>query len=190
MQLQVESIHDCHVIQYERKLLSLETHKRRRRHLTNRFAAGKRKSGWPKTATEVFRRNASVGICFFHCNNNKIDIFEAHMSILSNKLMMQLTFVFLFAVLRNTGKESKTSLTVSSSQEAEECAQEEREEVKEVLEPISNRVLEAELRKQMAASLECCHTEALSSSQAAVHNAGHKVSLLNILQQGWDLRSV
>lgn len=52
VQLQVESIHDCHVIQYERKLLTLETHKRRRRHLTNRSAAGKRKSGYPKTSSE------------------------------------------------------------------------------------------------------------------------------------------
>lgn len=104
--------------------------------------------------------------------------------------MMQLTCIFLFATLRNSGKESKTSLTVSSSQEVEECAQEEREEVKEVLEPLSNRALEAELRKQMAASLEHCHAEALSSTEAAVHSAAHKASLLNILQQGWDLRSV
>lgn len=101
---------------------------------------------------------------------------------------MQPTFIFfLFATTaRNSGKESKTSLTLSSSQEAEECAQEEREEVKEALAPLlSNRALEAELRKQMAASLERRHAEALSSSQAA----GHKVSLLNVLQQGWDLRS-
>lgn len=105
-------------------------------------------------------------------------------------LMTQLTFIFLFATLRNSGKESKTSLTFSSSQEAKECAQEAREEVKNVLEPLSNRALEAELRKQMAASLESCHAKALSSSEAAVHNAGHKVSLLNILQQGWELRSV
>lgn len=108
----------------------------------------------------------------------------------SKKLMMQLSFFFLFAALRNSGKESKTSLTVSSSQEAEECAQEEREEVKEALEPLSNRALEAELRKQMAASLERCHTEALSSSEAAVHAAVRKVNLLDILQQGWELRSV
>lgn len=52
MQLQVESIHDCHVIQYERKLLTLETHKRRRRHLTHRSAAGKKKSGYSKTLSE------------------------------------------------------------------------------------------------------------------------------------------
>ncbi|XP_056915415.1 tubulin polyglutamylase TTLL5 isoform X1 [Takifugu flavidus] len=132
VQLQVESIHDCHVIQYERKLLSLETHKRRRRHLANRSVAGRGKSG----------------------------------------------------------KESKSSLTVSSSQEAEECAQEEREEVKEGLEPLSNRVLEAKLRKQMAASLERCHAEALSGSGAAVHAAMPKVGLLDILQQGWDLSKV
>lgn len=106
------------------------------------------------------------------------------------KLMMQLTFDFLFTALRNSGKESKTSLTVSSSQEAEDCAQEEREEVKEALEPLSNRVLEAKLRKQMVASLERCHTEALSGSEAAVHAAMPKVGLLDILQQGWDLRSV
>lgn len=96
-------------------------------------------------------------------------------------------FLFAAATARNSGKESKTSLTLSSSQEAEECAQEEREEAKEALAPppLSNRALEAELRKQMAASLERRHAEALSSSQAA----GHKVSLLNVLQQGWDLRS-
>lgn len=95
--------------------------------------------------------------------------------------------LFLFAAAaRNSGKESKTSLTLSSSQEAEECAQEEREEAKEALAPpLSNRALEAELRKQMAASLERRRAEALSSSQAA----GHKVSLLDVLQQGWDLRS-
>lgn len=93
-------------------------------------------------------------------------------------------------MLRNSGKESKTSLALSGSQEAEECAQEEREEVKEVLGPLSNRSLEAELSKQMAASLERCHAEALSSSEAAVHNGGQKVSLLDVLQQGWDLRSV
>lgn len=126
----------------------------------------------------------------FHCNSNKTNIFEAYVCISSKKLMTQLTFIFLFAALRNSGKESKTSLTLSSSQEAEECAQEEREEVKGVLEPLSDKALEAELRKQMAASLERCHDEALSSSQAVVHNAGHKVSLLNILQQGWNLRSV
>lgn len=47
MQLQVDAIHDCHVVQYERKLLSLEARKRRHRHLTHRSAAGKKKSGRP-----------------------------------------------------------------------------------------------------------------------------------------------
>lgn len=138
----------------------------------------------------LFCRHASVWMSLFHCSNNKIDILEAYVCILSKKLMMQLTFIFLFAVLRNSGKESKTSLTLNSSQEAEECAQEEREEAKEAREPLSNRALEAELRKQMAASLERCRAAAPSSSEAAVHNAGHKVGLLHILQQGWDLRSV
>ncbi|CAG10623.1 unnamed protein product [Tetraodon nigroviridis] len=143
VQLQVESFHDCHVIQYERKLLTLETHKRRRHRLTSRSAAGKRKSG---SSQNLFQK-----------------------------------------CLR---KESKTSLTLSGSQEAEECAQEEREEVKAVLEPLSKRALEAELSKQMAASLKRCQAEALSSSEAAAHNGGHKVSLLDVLQQGWDLSKV
>lgn len=94
------------------------------------------------------------------------------------------------AMLPTSGKESRTSLTASSSQEGEECAQEERGELKEVLKPVSHRALVAELRKQMVTPLESCHTEALSSSDAAMHNARPKVNLLNILQQGWDLRSV
>lgn len=89
-------------------------------------------------------------------------------------------------MLHTLGKESRTSLTASSSQEGEECAQEEREEVKEVLKPVSHSAL----RKQKATPLEYCHVEALSSSEAAMHIARPKVNLLNILQQGWDLRSV
>lgn len=93
-------------------------------------------------------------------------------------------------MLHTSGKESRTSLTASSSQEGEECAQEERGELKEVLKPASHRALVAELRKQMVTPLESRHTEALSSSDAAAHNARPNVNLLNILQQGWDLRSV
>ncbi|KAG7237241.1 hypothetical protein INR49_032574 [Caranx melampygus] len=132
VQLQVDAVHGCHVVQYERKLLSLEARKRRQRHLTHRSAAGKKKSG----------------------------------------------------------KESKASPTESSSQEGEECAQEEREEVKQALEPVSHKALVAEQRKQVATPLECCHSEALSSSEAATHNARPRVNLLNILQQGWDLSKV
>ncbi|XP_039992513.1 tubulin polyglutamylase TTLL5 isoform X3 [Xiphias gladius] len=132
VQLQVDAVHGCHVVQYERKLLSLEARKRRQRHLTHRSAAGKKKSG----------------------------------------------------------KESKASPTESSSQEGEECAQEEREEVKQVLQPVSHRALVAEQRKQVATPLERCHSEALSSSEAATHNARPRVNLLNILQQGWDLSKV
>lgn len=94
------------------------------------------------------------------------------------------------AMLHTSGKESKASPTASSSQEGEECAQEEREEAKQVLEPVSHSALVAELRKQVATPLERCHGEALSSSEAAMHNAKPRVDLLNILQQGWDLRSV
>lgn len=47
VQLQVDAVHGCHVVQYERKLLSLEARKRRQRHLTHRSAAGKKKSGRP-----------------------------------------------------------------------------------------------------------------------------------------------
>ncbi|XP_020485695.1 tubulin polyglutamylase TTLL5 isoform X1 [Labrus bergylta] len=45
VQLQVDAVHGCHVVQYERKLLSLEARKRRRRHLTHRSAAERKKSG-------------------------------------------------------------------------------------------------------------------------------------------------
>ncbi|XP_062295863.1 tubulin polyglutamylase TTLL5 [Scomber scombrus] len=45
VQLQVDTVHGYHVVQYERKLLSLEARKRRQRHLTHRSAAGKKKSG-------------------------------------------------------------------------------------------------------------------------------------------------
>ncbi|XP_029982226.1 tubulin polyglutamylase TTLL5 isoform X2 [Sphaeramia orbicularis] len=43
VQLQVDVVHGCHVVQYERKLLSLEARKRRQRHLTHRSTAGKKK---------------------------------------------------------------------------------------------------------------------------------------------------
>ncbi|CAB1436215.1 unnamed protein product, partial [Pleuronectes platessa] len=132
VQLQVDAVHRCHAVQYERKLLSLEARKRRQRHLTHRSAAGKKK----------------------------------------------------------TGKESKASPAESSSWGGEDCAREQREEVKQVLEPVSHKALVAEQRKQMAAPLERCHSEALSSSEAAPHNARPRVNLLNILQQGWDLSKV
>ncbi|XP_071354332.1 tubulin polyglutamylase TTLL5 isoform X4 [Trachinotus anak] len=132
VQLQVDAVHGCHVVQYERKLLSLEARKRRQRHLTHRSAAGKKKSG----------------------------------------------------------KESKASPTESNSQEGEECAQEEGEEVKQVPQPVSHKALVAEQKKQVDTPLDCCHSEALSSSEAATHNARPRVNLLNILQQGWDLSKV
>ncbi|XP_022048914.1 tubulin polyglutamylase TTLL5 isoform X2 [Acanthochromis polyacanthus] len=132
VQLQVDTVHGCHVVQYERKLLSLEARERRQRHLTHRSAAGKKR----------------------------------------------------------LGKESKASPTENSSQEGEECAQEEREEVKQVLEPVSHKALVGEQRKQVATPLERCHSESLSSSEAATHNARPQVNLLNILQQGWELSKV
>ncbi|XP_076604283.1 tubulin polyglutamylase TTLL5 isoform X1 [Chaetodon auriga] len=132
VQLQVDAVHSCHLVQYERKLLSLEARKRRQRHLTHRSAAGRKKSG----------------------------------------------------------KESKASPTASGSQEGEECAQEEREEAKQLLEPVSHSALVAELRKQVATPLERCHGKDLSSPEAATHNARPRVDLLNILQQGWDLSKV
>uniref|UniRef100_A0A3B4ZU45 Tubulin tyrosine ligase-like family, member 5 n=1 Tax=Stegastes partitus TaxID=144197 RepID=A0A3B4ZU45_9TELE len=47
VQLQVDTVHGCHVVQYERKLLSLEARERRQRHLTHRSAAGKKRLGRP-----------------------------------------------------------------------------------------------------------------------------------------------
>ncbi|XP_055362017.1 tubulin polyglutamylase TTLL5 isoform X3 [Betta splendens] len=116
VQLQEDAVHDCHVVQYERKLLSLEARKRRGRHLPHRSAAGRKKSG----------------------------------------------------------KESKASPSESNSQEGEECAQEEGEEVKRGLEPVTHMSLAAEQRKE----------------EAGAHKARPKVNLLNILQQGWDLSKV
>ncbi|KAK5857321.1 hypothetical protein PBY51_010575 [Eleginops maclovinus] len=45
VQLEVDAVHCCHVVQYERKLLSLEARKARQRHLTHRSAEAKKKSG-------------------------------------------------------------------------------------------------------------------------------------------------
>uniref|UniRef100_A0A8C5E3R1 Tubulin--tyrosine ligase-like protein 5 n=1 Tax=Gouania willdenowi TaxID=441366 RepID=A0A8C5E3R1_GOUWI len=47
VQLQEDAVRGCHVVQYERKLLSLEVRKRRQHHLTHRSSAGKKKSGRP-----------------------------------------------------------------------------------------------------------------------------------------------
>ncbi|XP_067336002.1 tubulin polyglutamylase TTLL5 isoform X3 [Channa argus] len=132
VQLEVDAIHDCHVVQYERKLLSLEARKRRQSHLSLRAAAGKKK----------------------------------------------------------LGKKSRASPTERSSKEGEECAKEEREQVKQVFEPASHKALGAEQRKEVATPMECCHTEALSNSQSAMNNARPRVDLLSILQQGWDLSKV
>ncbi|XP_028250486.1 tubulin polyglutamylase TTLL5 isoform X2 [Parambassis ranga] len=132
VQLQVDTVHYCHAVQYERKLLSLETRKKRQRHLTRRSVAGKKKSG----------------------------------------------------------KESKASPTKNGSHRGKECVQGEGEDVKRALEPVSHKPLVAEQRKQVATPLERCHSESLSSSEAAMHNARPRVNLLNILQQGWDLSKV
>uniref|UniRef100_A0A1A8II19 Tubulin--tyrosine ligase-like protein 5 n=1 Tax=Nothobranchius kuhntae TaxID=321403 RepID=A0A1A8II19_NOTKU len=132
VQLQVDTVHGCHAVQYERKLLSLETRKRRQRHLSHHSAARKKK----------------------------------------------------------LGRESKASLTENRSQEAEECAQEEREEAQPILEPSSHKALVTVQRKQVDTPLERCHNKSLSSLEAAVHNARPTVNLLNILQQGWDLSKV
>ncbi|KAM7402946.1 hypothetical protein PAMA_003732 [Pampus argenteus] len=129
VQLQVDTVHSYHVVQYERKLLSLEARKRRQCHLTHRSAAGKKKSG----------------------------------------------------------KESKANPTESRGLEAEECAQEERGEVKrKVFEPLSHKALVAAQRKHVATSLERSHRETLSNSEAT----GPRIDLLSILRQGWDLSKV
>ncbi|XP_047466475.1 tubulin polyglutamylase TTLL5 isoform X2 [Mugil cephalus] len=129
VQLQVDTVHSCHVVQYERKLLSLEARKRRQRHLTHRSAKGKKKSG----------------------------------------------------------KGSRAAAAESGGREGEGCARDGREEAKQALRAVSNEVL---VTKQATTPLECCHGEALSGSEAAVHSARPRVNLLNILQQGWDLSKV
>ncbi|XP_029972263.1 tubulin polyglutamylase TTLL5 isoform X2 [Salarias fasciatus] len=131
VQLQVDPVHGCHVVQYERKLLSLDARKRRQRHLARRSAA------------------AAAG-------------------------------------KRKPGKESKASPAESGSREGEE----EKEEVKRLLQPVSRKALVAEQRKQAATPLERRHSEDLSSSEAASLSSRPRVNLLNILQQGWELSKV
>lgn len=65
VQLQVDAVHDCHVVQYERKLLSLEERKRRPRHLTYRSAARKKKMGRADVLC------LSLGNCFFQRNREE-----------------------------------------------------------------------------------------------------------------------
>lgn len=113
-----------------------------------------------------------------------------HVCVSSEMLVMQLTSALPRDALHTSGKESRTSLTASGSQEGEGCALERRQEVEELPEPDSHRVLVAELKKQMVTQLDSCHAEALSSSAAAGDSARPKINLLNILHQGWNLRSV
>lgn len=56
MQLEVDAINCCHVVQYERKLLSLEARKKRQHHLTHRSAEGKKKSGRPDVFLPQFKK--------------------------------------------------------------------------------------------------------------------------------------
>ncbi|XP_029900394.1 tubulin polyglutamylase TTLL5 isoform X2 [Myripristis murdjan] len=51
VQLQVDAFHGCHILRYERKLLSLEARKKRQRHLAQRSSAGKKKSGTESKAS-------------------------------------------------------------------------------------------------------------------------------------------
>ncbi|XP_076017693.1 tubulin polyglutamylase TTLL5 [Genypterus blacodes] len=132
VQLQVDAVHVCHVVQYERKLMSLEARKRRQRHLAHRSAPGKKK----------------------------------------------------------LGKESKASPTESSSQEVEECVQEETEEEKRVLQPVSRKALLVLQSEHLATRLESFHSKALPGSEAAKRGAKPRVNLLYILQQGWNLSKV
>lgn len=114
-----------------------------------------------------------------------------HVCVWSEMPVMQLTSVLPRDALHTSGKESRTSLMASGSQEGDGCALERRQEEEEVPEPDSHRVLVAELKKQMVTQLDGCHAEALSSSAAAAgDSARSKINLLNILHQGWDLRSV
>lgn len=91
-------------------------------------------------------------------------------------------------MLHTSGKGSKASPT-ESGPEGEESAREEKDEGNRLLMPVSHKALVAEQIKQVATPLERGQTETASSSQAAAHNARPRVDLLNILQQGWDLRS-
>ncbi|XP_038147467.1 tubulin polyglutamylase TTLL5 isoform X1 [Cyprinodon tularosa] len=125
-QLLVDEVNGLHVVQYERKLLSLEAQKSSRRHLNHHSAARKKK----------------------------------------------------------LGKEPKAFLTENRSQEAEEHAQEESVEIKQPLEPVLQKDLVMEKRKQ-AAVVDRYHNHTESG-----HTARPTVNLLHILQQGWELSKV
>lgn len=51
VQLQVDVVHACHVIQYERKLLSLEARRRRLRHLAEHSAMGRKRAARGRKAS-------------------------------------------------------------------------------------------------------------------------------------------
>ncbi|XP_047201906.1 tubulin polyglutamylase TTLL5 isoform X3 [Girardinichthys multiradiatus] len=131
-QLLMDTVHVHHVVQYERKLLSLEAQNRRQRHPNPHSAARKKK----------------------------------------------------------LGKESKAFLTENRSQEDEECAQEENEQMKQPLQTVLHKTLVTEQSKQVATPMEHRHNKTGSNSDRAMHNARPTVNLLNILQQGWDLSKV
>ncbi|XP_037551299.1 tubulin polyglutamylase TTLL5 [Nematolebias whitei] len=63
VQLQVDTVHGCHVVQYERKLLSLEARKRRQRHLSYHSAARKKKRGKESKASLTENRSQEAEEC-------------------------------------------------------------------------------------------------------------------------------
>ncbi|KAK2826139.1 hypothetical protein Q5P01_020353 [Channa striata] len=76
VQLQVDAIHDCHVVQYERKLLSLEARTRRQSHLTPRSAAGKKKLGKESSASPTERSSQEGEECVKEEREEVKQVFE------------------------------------------------------------------------------------------------------------------
>ncbi|XP_077412739.1 tubulin polyglutamylase TTLL5 isoform X2 [Vanacampus margaritifer] len=175
-QLQMDTLDGYHAVQYERKLPSLEARKRRRHHLSHRSAAGKKKWGRPD-------------VCYFSSANGRLEC-----TFGSNKKLPCVTLRFgdatdiclPLAMLHTSGKESKASMMEISSLEGEYCIREERGTVKHV----PHKVLVAEQRKQVASPAQSSHSDAVSSSQAAILNSRPRVSLLHFLHQGWDISKV
>ncbi|KAK1893578.1 Tubulin polyglutamylase TTLL5, partial [Dissostichus eleginoides] len=81
VQLEVDAVHCCHVVQYERKLLSLEARKKRQRHLTHRSAEGKKKSALERVSHRdlVAEQRKQVATPLERCHGNPLSSSEAAM---------------------------------------------------------------------------------------------------------------
>uniref|UniRef100_A0A8C8DS72 Tubulin--tyrosine ligase-like protein 5 n=1 Tax=Oryzias sinensis TaxID=183150 RepID=A0A8C8DS72_9TELE len=113
VQLQVDTVHDCHVVQYERKLLSLEARKKRQRHLTYSSAGRKKTWGEAFSILPLFCYRLSVdviliGICFAFVL--LMPLFSLPHSLVSSKVQARIAFsAYLQRVQQRLLTESRAS---------------------------------------------------------------------------------